>query len=224
MSSARLRLVLLVLLLVVGLAVLAVADVDVEAVRTRVEGAGPAAPVVYVLLSALLGALFVPGPLLTGLAGLLFGAAAGTALALLSAVVSAAVALNVGRGLGRDGARELAGPRAEVFERLLARHGLVAVVGQRLVPGVPDAPMTYLAGALGVRTWQIALGTAIGGAPRTFAYAALGASIGSPGSPLAVAGLLSWALGALLGLEVGRRALREVRARRRRSDTPYSGS
>lgn len=223
MSPARLRLVLLALLLPTLAIVLSVTDVvDVDALRRWVQDAGPAAPVAYVALSVLLGALLVPGPLLTGAAGLLFGAASGTALALLSSVLSAVVALLVGRWIGRAGARELAGEWAEALEGLLVRHGLLAVIGQRLVPGVPDAPLSYLAGALGIRAWQIAAGTAVGSAPRTFAYAAFGASVGDPRSPLALAGGLTWVLAALVGAEVARRAAREVRTRRRLANTQRS--
>src|SRR5690349_7717990 len=38
--------------------------VDVDAVRSAVAATGPAAPVAYVVVSALLGAVFVPGPIL----------------------------------------------------------------------------------------------------------------------------------------------------------------
>ena len=37
---------------------------------------------------------------------------------------------------------------------------------QRLLPGIPDAPLNYVAGAVGVKPWDLALGTAIGVAPR----------------------------------------------------------
>ncbi|MEJ7657589.1 MAG: hypothetical protein WKF33_11230, partial [Thermoleophilaceae bacterium] len=50
---------------------------------------------------------------------------------------------------------------------------------------LPDAPVSYAAGLSHVRTWQIAAGTAVGAAPRAFAYTALGGSIGNLNSPLA---------------------------------------
>lgn len=43
--------------------------IDVEAVRDVIESAGPLAPLAYVAVSSVLGALLVPGPLLAGEAG-----------------------------------------------------------------------------------------------------------------------------------------------------------
>ena len=69
----------------------------------------------------------------------------------------------------------------------------------RLVPGPPDAPVSYLFGLLGLRVWQIALGTAIGAAPRALSYTAIGASLDDDGSLLAYAGIGGVVLTALLG-------------------------
>ena len=211
----RLRLALFALVLVAGAVLLAVTDlVRPATLRSWVAGAGPFAPLLYVPVSALLGALLVPGPVLAATSGLLFGAGVGTAVTLAASVLSALLSLRVGRAVGRSGARELAGQRAEALEGLLARYGLAAVVLQRLAPGVPDAPVSYLAGAVGVRAWQIGVGTALGVLPRAFAYNALGASLGNPRSPLALAGLLAWALATLVGAEALRRATRAARSGR----------
>ncbi len=47
--------------------------VDVEDVRRTVAATGPLAPLTYVVVSAALGAIFVPGPILAAGSGLLFG-------------------------------------------------------------------------------------------------------------------------------------------------------
>lgn len=210
----RLRLALLVLALVAAALVFGLGDlVSVEQVQTAVDRAGPAAPAAYVVVGAVLAALLVPGPVLAGASGLLFGPVLGTAVTLASALGTALVALTVGRAAGRDGARSVLGPeRAAVTEALLERRGLLVVAGQRLTPGVPDAPLSYAFGALGVRTWQVMLGTLVGSAPRAFAYTAIGSSLDDPTSPVAVAGVVVWLLVAVAGLEVARRAWR---ARRR---------
>lgn len=56
--------------------------IDVEAVRNVVAATGPAAPVAYVVASALLGAVFVPGPILAAGSGVLFGPVVGLAVTL----------------------------------------------------------------------------------------------------------------------------------------------
>jgi hypothetical protein len=47
--------------------------VDVEEVRRAISATGPAAPLTYVVVSAVLGALFVPGAILAAGSGILFG-------------------------------------------------------------------------------------------------------------------------------------------------------
>jgi uncharacterized membrane protein YdjX (TVP38/TMEM64 family) len=51
--------------------------VNIEDVRRTVVATGPLAPLTYIVLSAVLGAIFVPGPILAASSGLLFGAILG---------------------------------------------------------------------------------------------------------------------------------------------------
>jgi uncharacterized membrane protein YdjX (TVP38/TMEM64 family) len=95
---------------------------------------------------------------------------------------------------------------------LAERHGVAAVIVQRLAPGVPDAPASYVFGVLGTKVWQIAAGTAIGAAPRAFSYTAIGASLDDPGSALGWAGLAGVVITGVVGAEVLRRLVRKRRA------------
>ena len=155
--------------------------IDVDAIRRAVEATGPAAPVAYVVVSAALGAMFVPGPILAAGSGVLFGPVLGLFVTLGATVGTAIIAGLIGRRAGRNSARELLGAeRADRLDGFIERRGLWAVVGQKFIPGVSDALASYAFGAFGVPLWQIAVGAFIGSAPRAFVYTALGASIGKP--------------------------------------------
>jgi uncharacterized membrane protein YdjX (TVP38/TMEM64 family) len=187
--------------------------VSVDEVRDRVEATGAWAPLVFVVLAAALGALLVPGPLLAGASGLLFGPAVGTAVTLGSAVLTSTVAVLVGRVMGRRGLADVLGAeRTARVDALGQRHGTVTVTVQRLLPGVPDAPMSYAFGAAGLGMRAVWVGTVVGGLPRAFSYTALGASLDDPTSPLALAGVVVLVAVTVVGAELGRRAW----ARRRR--------
>jgi len=210
----RTRLALLIAALVAALVAFYGFDLlSIAEVRGWIEPLGAAAAPAYAALAAGLGLLLVPGPLLAGVSGLLFGPALGTLVTITAAVCSAVASLWIGRGVGREGMAEISGPRLEALADQLERHGTAAVVVQRLAPGVPDAPCSYLAGLLRIRTGQIALGTLIGSAPRAFGYTALGGSLDDLTSPLAVVALAVLGLTALVGAELGRRALRRSRSR-----------
>ncbi len=81
--------------------------------------------------------------------------------------------------------------RLQQADRVLARHGLVAVLAVRLLPLFPFTPINYASGLLGVRPRDYVLGTAVGIVPGALAYAAVGASGADPlGIVVGVGGLL----------------------------------
>jgi len=187
---------------------------DVEDIRRTVAAAGPAAPLIYVVVSAVLGAVFVPGPILAAGSGVLFGPVLGVFVTLGATVGTATITSLIGRRAGRDSARALLGTqRAERLDALIERRGLWAVVGQRFIPGVSDALASYAFGAFGVPLWQMAVGAFIGSVPRAFAYTALGASIGDLSSPLAYAAVAVWCVTAVIGAFATHHGYRMWRAR-----------
>lgn len=189
--------------------------VDVEDVRRTVAATGPAAPLTYIVVSAVLGAIFVPGPILAAGSGLLFGPALGVIVTLGATVGTATITSLVGRRAGKDSARALLGAdRADRLDALIERRGLWAVVAQRFIPGLSDALASYAFGAFGVPLWQMAVGAFIGSAPRAFVYTALGASIGDLASPLAYAAIAVWCATAIVGAFATHRAYRSWRNRR----------
>lgn len=186
--------------------------IDIEAVRRAITETGPMAPLVYVIVSGFLGAMFLPGSILAAGSGLLFGPVLGLFVTLGAAMGTAIVASTVGRRAGRESARVLVGPkRADRIDSVIDRGGLWAVVGQRFVPGISDAVASYTFGAFGIPLWQIAIGSFIGSAPRAFVYTALGASIRDRSSPLAYAAIAVWCITAVIGVFVARHLYRHWR-------------
>ncbi|UGT63516.1 TVP38/TMEM64 family protein [Nocardia asteroides] len=215
--AAAVRLGVLVLFLAVLFYLVAVRQaIDIEAVRELVRAAGPVAPLVFVPVSALLAAIFVPGTLLAATSGLLFGPLVGTVVTLFSAVGTAMITSLLGRRAGRASARGLIGAeRSDRIDAQIARGGLWAVVGQRFVPGISDALASYVFGAFGVPLWQMVAGSFIGSAPRAFVYTALGASIGEFSAPLAYTAIGVWCVTAVLGVFAAHRGYRMWRHRPR---------
>ncbi|WP_319449849.1 MULTISPECIES: TVP38/TMEM64 family protein [unclassified Mycobacterium] len=188
--------------------------VDVDDVRRAVAATGPFAPLTYVAVSATLGAILVPGPILAAGSGVLFGPLLGTFVTLGSAVGTAVITSLIGRRAGRESARGLLGAkRADRLDAQIQRGGLWAVVGQRFVPGVSDALASYAFGAFGVPVWQMAVGAFIGAAPRAFVYTALGASIGNLSAPLAYSAIAVWCVTAIIGAFAARHGYRRWRGR-----------
>ena len=162
-------------------------------VRDWVDSIGPLAPLVFILVSAGLTPLMFPGPLLAGASGLLFGTALGFPVSLTSAVLGAVIAFLIARYVAGDAVEHLAGPRLKALEALVSRRGFLSVLYARIAPGVPYTLVNYAAGLTRIPLLVFAAATALGAAPRAFAYTALGGSLGnlrSPEAAIAVAVLL----------------------------------
>lgn len=184
---------------------------SVGQVRGWIEPFGAAAPVAFAALAVGLGLLLVPGAVLAAVAGLLFGPLVGTLTSLTAAVLNSVLALLIARRVGRPGMQAFDSPRVAAVSRALERHGLWAIIAQRLAPGVPDGPCSYAAGVLGVRVWHMALGTAIGAAPRALAYTTLGDAVGGSSSSGAVIGGGLLVVTAIVGFVVAGRIFVDAR-------------
>ncbi|MGZ6643832.1 MAG: TVP38/TMEM64 family protein [Solirubrobacteraceae bacterium] len=207
--AALLRLALLAAVLAGCVVVLATSgSLSAQRVRDWVDGYGAAGPVVFVALSSLLTVVLFPGPLLAGAGGLLFGTAMGFPISLLSAVLGAALAFSLSRWWAHDAVLELSGPRLRALRAWLGRRGFVSVLYARIAPGVPYSLVNYAAGLTAIRIAAFAAATALGAAPRAFAYTALGGSLGNLRSPAAIAAVAVLVVMALAGAVLLRRDVR----------------
>lgn len=181
-----------------------------------IGGSGADAAVLFVLLSASLTVACFPGPLLAGASGLLFGTAVGTPLSILAATLGAVLAFLIARRLAGDAVERLGGARLRSLSGWVGERGFLSILYARIVPGVPYTAVNYAAGLsrVGVRAFTAA--TAIGVAPRAFAYTALGGTLNNLDSPEAIVAAGVLVVMAIGGLWLASRA----RERHRRRPAP----
>src|SRR3954469_11219731 len=190
-------------LIVVGCFVLVSSTGDLSAERGRgwVDGYGVAGPLVYIVVSACLTVALFPGPLLAGASGLLFGTALGTPVSIVAATLGATLAFSLSRWIAHDAVEEIAPPRVQRLRAWIGQRASLAVLYARIIPGIPYSLVNYAAGLTPVRLSAFVAATAIGCAPRAFAYTALGGSLGnlkSPETVIALAVLLAMGVGGLI--------------------------
>ncbi len=137
-------------LTLIGLLTLLVLPLSRDGIAEAIGPLGALAPFAYVVVGALLGMVFVPGPLLAAVSGALFGTGTGFLVTTSSATLSAVLSTIISRRLGRGSVETVAGERATALIALARRRGLLVVVLQRWVPGIPDAPFSYVFGAIGL--------------------------------------------------------------------------
>jgi uncharacterized membrane protein YdjX (TVP38/TMEM64 family) len=187
---------------------------DLSAVRVRdaADDAGVAAPLAFVLISALLTVAMFPGPLLSGASGLLFDTALGTPVSIVAATLGASLAFSLSRRFGARSVDELSGHRVRVVQDFIAQRGFLAVLYARILPAMPYNVVNYASGLTRVPLLVFAAATALGCAPRAFAYTALGGNLSNLDSPAAI---VAFAVLLVMGVGGVVVAARDVRIRRR---------
>jgi len=177
-------LIALGVLLAVAATVAIVLQPSQEDLEDAFGGGGALGPVVYAAVYAVLTVALVPGLPLTLAAGALYGAVGGAAVSVIGASIGATAAFGLARRGARDSVERVRGERLAALEKRLGGKGLLTLLTLRLVPVVPFNALNYAAGAtsIGVRDYVIA--TTFGIIPGAVAYAALGAGLDDPASPL----------------------------------------
>ena len=198
-----------VALAVVFAAVLVLVVRSQQEIERTADGAGAWAPIAFVALSVGLTLALFPFPLVAAAGGVLFGTLEATLLTILGAGIGALLAFLIARHVAGDAIR----PLVERRQRLLAlletveRRGFVAVLYARILPGVPRDLANYAFGLTRVGTGAFVAATVLGIAPRTFAYCALGGSLGNLDSTESVVAIATLVAIGVLGLVLVRRDL-----------------
>ena len=150
-----------------------------DALRAALNRWGRLAPAVYVaavVIEVLVAP--IPGTLLYAPAGALFGGFLGGTLSLIGNTLGAAIACGVGSALG-EGAllRRIEGTKLAAYRTAIQQRGLWVVLLLRINPLTSSDLVSYMAGAVGVPIWRVALGTFIGMAPLCYAQSYLAEQI-----------------------------------------------
>ncbi len=177
-----------------------------EEARDFGEDLGAWALLVYIPLFVLAN-FVITWPVLAGATGLLFGTLAGFPLALLGVTVASLVQMGISRRLAGEHFGGLLPERTKSLEDFLTRHGAVAVMESRIVPLLPWGLVNYSAGLTKLRFSQLGLGTVVGGAPKVFAYVALGGSLSDLTSPEAIVAVVLLVVLGLAGMLFVRRQI-----------------
>ena len=140
-----------------------------EALGRFLENAGIWAPIVYVIVYMAGVCLFVPGTILTGLGGAIFGAYWGFLYVWIGAMLGASVSFWIGRTLGRDFAASLIGDKLRKYDEAIKRNGFATVLYLRLIY-FPFTAMNFGMGLTKVRFWDYFFGTGLGIIVGTFIF------------------------------------------------------
>jgi uncharacterized membrane protein YdjX (TVP38/TMEM64 family) len=209
------RLVGLVLLLVVlGIAAAVAPHPSVGQIREWAHAVGPAFPLVFFAVHAVVTVAPIPRTLFTLTAGVLFGPITGIAITVGASTLSAVLALLLVRVVGREWfTTRMTHPAVQAIDVSLARRGWLAVGSLRLIAPVPFSVVNYCCGVSSIAVFPFALATMVGVVPGTVGIVVLGDALGGDSNPLLLA-LSAFCIGlGVLGLIVDWRLSTVRRAR-----------
>ncbi len=187
----------LVLTGAIGLAFLYRDHLDATTLQQRIEGAGMAAPLLFISIYALATVLFLPGSVITLAGGALFGPVLGTFYSLTGATIGAALAFLVARYLASDWVEEKTGGTLRRLKEGVEQEGWRFVAFVRLVPLFPFNLLNYALGLTRIRFRDYVIASYLFMLPGAIAYTYLGyvgREAASGGEGLVQKGLLALAL------------------------------
>lgn len=149
-------------------------EFDVTRVEHWVRGYGIWAPLAFVALYVVATVLFLPGAILTLVAGALFGPLWGTAYSIIGATTGASVAFLISRYLACEWVARKAGGHLKPLIEGVEAQGWRFVAFTRLVPLFPFNLLNYALGLTRIPLAHYVLASFVCMLPGGFAYTYLG--------------------------------------------------
>ncbi|MDT8281561.1 MAG: VTT domain-containing protein [Gammaproteobacteria bacterium] len=176
MNNNRLIRVLLMLGLLAGIALAIVYrdQFDAAALEVWISNAGVLAPILFILIYALVTILFLPGSVITLAGGALFGPVLGTFLNLTGATLGAALAFLISRYLASNWIADKAGGKVKQLINGVEGEGWRFVAFVRLVPLFPFNLLNYALGLTKIKFMHYLLASYVFMLPGAIAYTWLG--------------------------------------------------
>lgn len=150
---------------------------DKEKTSVYIEGFGPAAPLIFMLIQVL-QVMFapVPGEATGFIGGYLFGVLRGFLYSSLALSLGSLINFGVGRFLGRRYVRKLIPPRhLKRFDKMIKREGALVVFILFILPGFPKDYLCLFLGLSALPTKIFFFMATIGRMPGTFILSLQGA-------------------------------------------------
>lgn len=144
---------------------------------SSLRGTGPAGLATFAGLYAVATIAFVPGGILQGAAGFLYGPALGFLFAWPMGALTGSISFLLGRTVLRDVVAARLSGRLARLDRALAERGTLVVALLRISPLAPFNVMHYALGLTGVTWRQFFLGTLLGSVPPAALFVYVGSTV-----------------------------------------------
>ena len=168
-------------------------DISSKDIQTYVSSFGKLAPLVYIIMFALVPLTLFPDSVLAIGGGLIFGLAKGYIYTLVGALIGASLSFYISRKLGRNFVKKLTKEKLDGIESMINSKGFFVVLMLRLIPLFPFDIISYGAGLTSIKYKDFLFATIVGTIPGILVFTNIGAqsvNIGSNGFYMSIMALI----------------------------------
>ena len=150
-------------------------NIGIKEIQSYVEGFGGFAPVVYILIFALVPLTLFPDSIIAISGGLIFGLAKGYIFTTIGALIGGTISFYISRYFGRDVVKKLTKDKLDNIENMINEKGFTIVFLLRLIPLFPFDVISYGAGFTSIKYRDFAIATVLGTIPGILVFTNIGA-------------------------------------------------
>lgn len=176
-------------------------NINVNDIQYYVSSFDKLAPMVYIIMFALVPLTLFPDSILAIGGGLIFGLGKGYIYTLIGALIGASLSFYISRKLGRNFVKKLTKEKLNNIEEMINSKGFFVVLILRLIPLFPFDIISYGAGLTSIKYKDFLIATIIGTIPGILVFTNIGAqsvNIGSNSFYISIMGLILLVLGSIL--------------------------
>ncbi|MGL4911238.1 MAG: TVP38/TMEM64 family protein [Romboutsia sp.] len=151
-------------------------DIDIYYIKTYVNSFGALAPIIYIIMFALVPLTFFPDSVLAIASGLIFGFSKGYIYTTIGALIGGSIAFFIARYLGYDLLKKVSNDKLSKIEKLINTNGFYIIFLLRLIPLFPFDIISYGAGLTSVKYKYFLGATLLGTIPGIAVFTNIGAS------------------------------------------------
>ena len=157
-------------------------DIDSKDIQTYVNSFGKLAPIIYIIIFALVPLTLFPDSIIAIAGGLIFGLVKGYIYTAIGAILGATLSFYISRKLGRNFVKKLTKENLDNVEEMTNSNGFFIIFMLRLIPLFPFDIISYGAGLTSVKYKDFILATFLGTIPGILVFTNIGAQSVNMGS------------------------------------------
>ena len=157
-------------------------DIDSKDIQTYVNSFGKLAPIIYIIIFALVPLTLFPDSIIAIAGGLIFGLVKGYIYTAIGAILGATLSFYISRKLGRNLVKKHTKEKLDNIEEMINSNGFFIIFMLRLIPLFPFDIISYGAGLTSVKYKDFILATFLGTIPGILVFTNIGAQSVNKGS------------------------------------------